>query len=48
MADNKLEIEIGVEVKSLKDGMKKAKDTMKDLEDQQDELNKSFKKGDIT
>jgi len=48
MADNKLEIEIGVEVKSLKDGVNKAKASMKSLERQQDDLNNAFKKGDIT
>ena len=48
MADNKLEIEIGVEVKSLKDGVNKAKASMKSLEKQQDDLNNAFKKGDIT
>ena len=48
MAENKLEVEIGLDLLSLQTGVKKAKKEMISLEKQMEQLNDEFEKGLIT
>ena len=48
MAENKLEVEIGLDLLGLQTGVKKAKKEMQQLEKEMEDLNEAFKKGIIT